>query len=117
MNAQAALRGSPLHVASRGAELLMRRGAPVRPRVSFVRAISSGAIAAPRAQQTRLFLTGAGLRAGSLASLRWNPPSLATRRQYSFQSPVAVVAPSPPKTGTWWPSPRCSLFVFGLFLS
>ena len=77
MNAQVALRGSPLHVASRRAQLLMQRGAPVRSRVSFVRAISLGAIAAPGAQQTRLFLTVAGWRAGSLASLRWNPSSIA----------------------------------------
>ena len=99
MNAQAALRGSPLQVASR-AGFLIRRGVAVRPRVSFalVRAISSSSIAGPREKQARSFLRGTGLRAGSLASLRWNPPSLAARRQYSL-SPVAVVAPSPPKMG------------------
>lgn len=111
MHAQTALRGSSLQMASR-AGLLMRRGVSMRPRVSFapVRAISSGSIAAPKAKQTRLLLGGNGLRTGSLASLRWNPPSLAVRRQCSL-SPVAVVAPSPPKMGTCY-HPTAYLVLF-----
>ncbi|KAG0504692.1 hypothetical protein M758_N025900 [Ceratodon purpureus] len=99
MNPQAALRGSPLHVAPI-AGMLMRRALAARPqsvRFVTVRAIT-GSIAAAEAKQIRLFLREAGLRAGSLATLRWKPPSLAVRRQYSL-SPVAVVSPSSAKTG------------------
>ncbi|KAG0586728.1 hypothetical protein KC19_2G112800 [Ceratodon purpureus] len=100
MNAQAALRSSPLQVAP-VAGMLMRRALAARPqsvRFVTVRAITSGSIAAAEAKQTRLFLRGAGFRAGSLATLRWKPPSLAVRRQYSL-SPVAVISPSSAKTG------------------
>jgi hypothetical protein len=45
-----------------------------------------------------MFFRGTGLRAGSISAPRWNPPSMTVRRELSL-SPVAVVAPSPAKTG------------------
>jgi len=95
MNAQAALRGTSLQVASRASVFLRRSVAP--PRFATVRALNSKSNVASKAGYT--ILRGNGLRAASLASLRWSPPSLTAQRQFSL-SPVAVVAPAPPKMGT-----------------
>lgn len=100
MHAQAALRVTPLCVAS-NARGWMLRGV-VRPRVSFapVRRLGSSSFAGHRTINSKIFFRGTGLRAGSISAQRWNPPSMTVRRELSL-SPVAVVAPSPAKTGMY----------------
>jgi len=93
MHAQAALRGSTFQVASRAGGWV-RRSVSTRPRAF----LAPGRTTSPQWVGSRgLILGRAGLRV-AVTPLRWKPPSLSARREYSL-SPQAVVTPVPQKTG------------------
>ena len=94
MHAQAALRGSTFQVASRAGGWV-RRSVSTRPRAF----LAPGRTTSPQWVGSRgLILGRAGLRV-AVTPLRWKPPSLSARREYSL-SPQAVVTPVPQKTGS-----------------
>lgn len=94
MHAQAALRGSTFQVASKAGGWV-RRSVSSRPR-AFLAPVRT---TSPQWVGSRgLILGRAGLRV-AVTPLRWKPPSLSARREYSL-SPQAVVTPVPQKTGS-----------------